>query len=335
MNKRVTMADVARTVGVSQQTVSRAINDKGEISAETKSLVLEAVKRLGYRPSGIARSLATQRTTTIGLVVPDIANPFFSGIARGIEEVAFANNYNLFLCNADEDIDRERSALDSLFSKQVDGLILCSSRLDQEELLERLAKFRYTVLFNKEVEGPHENLRTIAVDDTLGTQIALGHLFSRGHRRIAFVAGPERSWSSQLRLTSFRQAYADHGYELDEGLIRHCMPDIQAGFEMTSRLIESSYAFSALLAFNDLVAIGALQACMQLNRSVPEDLAVMGSDDIQMASYIKPALTTLHVPQRVLGETAMRMLMGMMSPGEGKVEKVYFKPKLVVRESAP
>ena len=163
MTDRITMADVARKAGVSQMTVSRVVNDKGDVSEATRQRVLEVIERLGYRPSGIARGLATQRTGTLGLVVPDVANPFFSDVARGVEHVAHAEGYNVFLCNTEEDPQRELDVLRSLEEKRVDGLVLCSSRLSEDELLGVVARHLSVVLVNRRLVG--ERVCSVLLDD--------------------------------------------------------------------------------------------------------------------------------------------------------------------------
>ena len=190
MSNRITIADVAREVGVSMMTVSRVINDKGDVSPVTRKRVLQAIEHLGYRPSGIARGLATQHTGTLGLVVPDIANPFFAEIARGVEHVAHAEHYNVFLCNTEEDQDRELAVLNSLAEKWVDGIVLCSSRLDNASLMHVIHSHPAVVLVNRRLGTEATGVSTVRVDDFTGGKIATEHLLSRNHRVIGFLTGP-------------------------------------------------------------------------------------------------------------------------------------------------
>jgi len=193
--QRVTMADVAREAGVSLMTVSRAINGKEGISHTTRERIQDIVERLGYRPSEIARSLVTDRTCTIGLVVIDNTNPFFSEFARGVEHEAYAQGYNVFLCNTDEDIEREQAILHSLEEKRVDGLILCSPRLDEAPLRSALKRHVAVVIFNRRLAEPR--LGTILVDDERGGRLVTEHLLSRGHRAVGYLSGPKRSFSGR------------------------------------------------------------------------------------------------------------------------------------------
>jgi LacI family transcriptional regulator len=334
-SRRTTMADVAREAGVSLQTVSRAINSKGEINEETKKAILEIADRMGFRPSGIARSLATHRTTTIGLVVIDITNPFFSGVARGVENVAYSHSYNIFLCNTDEDIDREKSALNSLLEKQVDGLILCSSRLKQADLVRCIEEFSYVILINRNLEKHIGGVATITTDNALGAEMAVNHLISRGHKKIALLAGPQRSWTGKNRLQGFQTGLRKHGLESDPKLILYCEPDTQCGFQTTSQLLKNRSDVTAILAYNDLVAVGALQACHHLKRAVPDEIAIIGFDDIPLASLVTPSLTTIRIPKQEIGESAMRTLITIMEDKTLTSPSITFKPELILRSSAP
>jgi LacI family transcriptional regulator len=329
------MADVAREAGVSLQTVSRAINNKGEINEETRKAILEISNRMGFRPSGVARSLATKRTTTIGLVVTDITNPFFSGIARGIEDVAYSHSYNIFLCNTGEDVAREETALDSLLEKQVDGLILCSSRLEQAILEKRIKEFRYVVLINRDLPRPISGVSTTTIDFALGAELAVSHFVSRGHKKIALLAGPQKSWSGRNRVLGYQAGLRKHGLPYDPEIIFHCDPDTQCGYQTTSQLLKDQTEVTAIIAYNDLVAVGALQACNDLNRTIPGDIAIIGFDDIPLASYVTPPLSTIRYPKQEIGSAAMRTLIDAMETGEMPSSTIIYRPELILRSSAP
>jgi LacI family transcriptional regulator len=334
--KRITMADVAREAGVSLQTVSRAINDKSEISVDTKQRVLEVVKQLGFRPSGIARSLATRRTTSVGLVVPDITNPFFSEIARGVEDVAHAHAYNVFLCNTDEDIQREKAVLDSLLEKQVDGLVLFSSRLDQKDLLERLGYFSFVVLVNREINKELDGVRIISIDDKTGAYQAVDYLHTIGRTKIGFVAGPERSESNRKRFEGYLAAHKKNKQQVDPQLTYRCdKPDTFSGEQAAKKLLEARPDINAFFAFNDLIAVGVLHACQKLGYRVPKDVAIIGCDDIPLASMVTPALSTLHIDKREVGTAAMQILMALIQEDHPIPVKTIFQSRLVLRQSTP
>ena len=337
MSKRVTIADVARTAGVSMMTVSRVVNESGPVSESTRQRVLLAVDELGYRPSGLARGLATQRTATIGLVVPDVANPFFAGVAKGVEQIAYAEDYNVFLGNTSEDPQRELAMLQSLEEKRVDGLILCSSRLRDDELREAFRWHSSVVLVNRRLE----DYGSVLIDDHAGAVALVEHLLAGGRERIGLLAGPPQSHSSQQRILGYRSALQDvdrqqdDDREQDAGWVQHCTPSVAGGLEAATTLLTVHPELDALFCYNDLVAVGALQAATNLGRVVPGDLAVTGFDDIPIAALVRPALTTCHVPMQDLGSEAMRLLLNQISGCTQGCDEVILKPQLVIRASAP
>jgi LacI family transcriptional regulator len=333
MPNRVTMADVAREAGVSSMTVSRVINNKGEVSPVTRQRVQEIIERLGYRPSGIARGLATQRTGTLGLVVPDVANPFFSDVARGVEHVAYAEGYNTFLCNTEEDPHRELAVLKSLEEKRVDGLVLCSSRLDDGELRAVVARHPTVVLVNRRLEG--DRVRSVLVDDETGGRLATQHLLQAGHRAVGFLAGPPVSHSGRQRAEGYRAALAAVGLPYNPAWVRHCYPVVEGGQEAARELLTAHSELTALVCYNDLVAVGALQACADLGRQVPGDVAVVGYDDIPLSALVTPPLTTCRVPRYELGVQAVRLLLDQIDGCPDECDEIVLRPELTVRASAP
>ncbi len=333
MSHRVTMADVAREAGVSLMTVSRVINDKNDVAPTTRQQVLDVIGRLGYRPSGIARGLATRRTGTLGLVVPDVANPFFADVARGVEQVAYAEGYNVFLCNTEEDPARELAVLESLEEKRVDGLVLCSSRLPEDELRAVVGRYPALVLVNRRLEG--DQGRSVLVDDQRGGRLATQLLLEAGHRAIGFLAGPAVSHSGRERARGYRAALADAGLDYQPAWVRHCAPVVEAGQGATRALLAEHPEISALFCYNDLVAVGALQACAELGCQVPADLAVVGYDDIPLAALVSPALTTCRVLRFELGAETVRLLLSQIDGRPDGCGEVLLQPELVVRASAP
>ena len=218
MSFRISIADVAREAGVSRQTVSRALNGKGEISDATLHRVQEVIDRLDYRPSSIARGLATRHTRTIGLVVPDIANPFFADIGRGADDAAHAAGYSLLLCNAVEDPDREAELLRTLEQRAVDGVVLCSSRLPEQTLADLVKRHDAVVLINRSLAG----CSNVCVDDARGAAILVEHLLGSGRRRIGLLAGSQISHSSRERARGYAEAMLaageDAGSDADKSL---------------------------------------------------------------------------------------------------------------------
>lgn len=333
MPQHVTMAEVAREAGVSLMTVSRVVNNKGEISDTTRQRVQEVIDRLGYRPSDIARGLVTDRTCTIGLVVPDNSNPYFSEVARGVEHVAYAEGYNVFLCNTEENEQREMAVLQSLEEKRVDGVVLCSSRLNDDNLNRALAHHGAVVMINRKIE--QNSLGMILVDDENGGFMTMQHLIQRGHHKIGIIAGPKKSYGGQQRDKGFRLALEMAGIPYHPEWKRHCGPVVDSGREAAYDLLSNYSELTAIACFNDLNAVGALQACVQLGIRVPDDIAIVGYDDIPLASLVTPALTTCRVPMYQLGQQAMRLLLAHISANSEDHENILVKPELIVRASAP
>lgn len=332
MSRRITMADVAREAGVSLMTVSRALNDKDGVSEVTRTRIQEVIDRMGYRPSSIARGLVTKRTGTIGLVVPDNSNPYFSEVARGVEHAAYAEDYNVFLCNTEEDAQREKAVLLSLAEKLVDGVIICSSRLDQDDLRVSLRYFSAQVLVNRTLEN--SSAAALLSDDENGMRTAVQHLLQRGHRAIGMLAGPERSFSRQLRLKGFLSALRDAGVAWNPGWIQNCAPMVDTSQEVAIDLLTRHPELTALVCFNDLVAMGAMKACVHLGRSVPESVAIIGFDDIPLASLVTPPLTTVHIPRYEMGRLAGEIVLAQINGEKSRSERVL-PIEFIVRGSAP
>jgi LacI family transcriptional regulator len=318
-------------------TVSRVINNKGDVNPETRQRVLEIIHELSYRPSAIARSLATQETRTIGLVIPDVSNPFFADITRGIENLAYAQGYHVFLCNIQEDPQRELAVIQSLEEKRVDGLILCSSRLEEDLLRELLERLPPTVLINRRLQALNgdDPYQSVILDDERGGWIATQHLLGRGHQRIGFLSGPPSAYSGQGRRKAYLAAMQAAGIPPDPGWIVHCLPSVDGGYEAACRLLADHPELTALFCYNDLVAVGALQACAELGRIVPDDLAVVGHDNIPLAALVSPTLTTCDVQRYDLGARAVEALIERMRECPVGCQQIILQPELVIRHSAP
>ncbi len=329
---KVTIADVAREAGVSSQTVSRVINNKGEISPATRALVTAVIERLNYRPSSIARSLATNRTRTIGLSVPDIANPFWPEIARGVEDMAWEQGYHVFLCNTTEAPQREAAILQLLEDKRVDGVIVAGARLPDDRLLALLSTHPAAVLVNRTL--PASNAGAVLIDAHDGAMQAINHLLKRGRRQIGFLAGPPISHNSRRHLSGYRAALAAAGQPVDDSRIVPCAPYLEDGWRAAREVLARHPGLDGLYCYNDLLALGALRACAELGRRVPDDIAVVGYDDILLASVVTPSLTTLGVSKYDVGVAAARMLFARIK-GEDAPRELIIKPTLVVRASAP
>jgi LacI family transcriptional regulator len=336
MPGRVTIADVAREAGVSLMTVSRALNNKDGVNAATRSRILEIVERLGYRPSGVARSLVQGRTGTIGLIVPDISNPYFSGIAHGVSNAASEANLSVLLCNTEERAEREIDFISVLEEKGVDGLIMAAPRQDTDCLVPLLARHQNVVIINRFFDMDGLSVAGYVVNnDREGGYCAARHLISRGHQAIGFLAGPANSYGSKRRLEGYRQAHNEAYLTLLDETVVHCPPSAAAGREAALNLFHAHPQLTALFCFNDMVAIGALQACRETGRHVPEDMAIVGYDDVPMALWVTPPLTTLRAPFENMGRLATTQLIQRMHNCTEGCDRVVLTPELIVRASAP
>ena len=332
MGRRATIADVARRAGVSRQTVSRAINDKGEITVETRERVLTAARELGYRPSSLARGLKTNRSGLIGLVVPDIANPFFAETARGASEAASSDGYTVLLCNTDEHPEREAAILRQLEVQRVEGIVLVSSRLSDAQLDQALSGWVPTVFVNRE-GAPRIGRGSVVTNERQAMEAAVDHLVGRGHRRIGFIGCTARSRSGRERQRGYEQARTRWELPWDPTWCSECAPNVDGGRDAALALLSAHPELTALLCYNDLVAVGAVQACRRLNLTVPDACAIVGWDDIPLARYLSPPLTTLDMPKAQSGAEAVSLLTRLVGDGELVAEPVYLDAELVVRQS--
>ncbi|WP_433021658.1 LacI family DNA-binding transcriptional regulator [Kribbella sp. CA-294648] len=297
-----TIRDVARLAGVSPSTVSRALSLPDVVNAATRARVQAAADQLGYAPNRAARGLITGRTGNIGLVVPDMANPFFPSVVKGVQARARMHDVAVFLADTDEDVASEVSLVNAL-AKQVDGMILCSPRSSDEEL-GAIAAESNVVLVNRLVEG----VPAVTFDNEGGMRQAIAHLVALGHRKIAWVGGPMSSWSGAHRNIGLFAAARDHGAELTD--VGHFAPTYEGGMAAADQAVATGA--TAVVAYNDLVAIGLLARLHARGISVPGDVSVVGIDDIAMAAMARPALTTVRLPKQKSGEIAVELLLAMI-----------------------
>ncbi|MCK6629969.1 MAG: LacI family transcriptional regulator [Anaerolineae bacterium] len=332
-NKRPTIADVAQAAGVSLMTVSRVMNNKPGVGEELRQQIQALADEMGYRPSQIARGLVTRQSTMVGLVVPTVSNQFFAAIVRGAEDMAYENGYTMVLMNTTDDLDREIAALDSLWQNEITAVILCSSRLSPDDLEASITRFPAAVLINRVLSTPRPHIATLNVNDTLGAQLAVEHFIRSGRQRIAILAGPVYSISGHRRLDGYRAGLAAANIQFDPLLLEHSEPNFEGGYTAAAALLARRPKVEAIFAYNDLVAIGAMQACQEHGKSIPADIAVIGFDDLPLATIVRPTLSTLHVDLNALGRTAMRMALELIdSPGD-TTAALQVDPELILRES--
>lgn len=322
------LSDIARAAGVSPMTVSRVLNGRGGAGPETSERIKQIAHELRYRPNALARGLKSDKSGIVGVIVPDIANPFFPEIIRGIENVALQHGYNLLLCNVVESPDREIDLMRILESQRVDGVIWCSARLPEKPLVKALQSFKAAVLVNRTVEP--QIAGSIMIDYRSGAADALKHLWNLGRRRIGVIAGPAASRGSMERLEGLRTVFADLGAEAVATV--YCTPDVNGGALASRELLEAHGQVDGLICYNDLNAVGALQTCEALGIRVPDDLGIIGFDGIPLAEFVRPKLSTLHVDKYSIGQLGMRMLLERI---EGKFvqHSIVVRPQLIARNS--
>lgn len=327
-----TLKDVAKLAGVAPSTVSGVLNGTTRVREKTRLRVMQAVKELNYRPNHVARSLRLQGTKTLGLVIPSITNPFYPAIARGVEDVANTYGYSVLLGNTDRTPKKEQKYIETLLDKQVDGLILADSQVSDALILEMAERPRIAiVMMNRGIES--SNVDEIWVDFRGAAIQMTEHLIEAGHRRIAFIAGPRNVWRSEERLRGYQEALTRHQIDLDKSLIIRGEFDHQSGYEAGEELLKQKDRFSAIFASNDLMAIGCMTALQDNGVSIPGDISVVGFDDIELAFFVRPKLSTVYQPNYEMGAAAVRMMMERIQGERNVKTRQELATRVVTRES--
>lgn len=326
----VTISDVAKLANVSTATVSRVLSNSGNVKKETTEKVLEAIQKLNYQPNILARQLRKLETKTILVVVPDITNTFFSKILRGIERVAIENDYEVLLGDTGNDVERERGYLDILRQKKADGMILLTARLESH-LLEEMAGEFPVVLACEYLEG--STIPTVSIDNISSARKATEYLINLGHRRIGFISGPLNVILSRDRLKGFRQAMAQHNIPIESFLVQEGDFSFESGYNMMMKFLAFDQPPTAVFAANDEMAIGAIKAIKSKGLNVPDDISVVGFDDIKFASIYEPALTTISQPMFEIGKKAMELLIKLINKDQLEKNQYILEDQLVIRET--
>jgi DNA-binding LacI/PurR family transcriptional regulator len=323
----VTIRDVAREAGVSISTVSRALAAPEQVAEPTRLHVQATAARMGYRPNRNARSLITGRSGSIGLVVPDLENPFFGSVCKGVQARARAAGYTVFVADTDEDPTVEAEIVRSLI-KQVDGVILCSPRTTDEEIAQ-LSTETPLVLANRQLDG----VPSIIFDNGGGVDVVLRHLVALGHRRIAYAGGPLKSWSNTQRNKAFLRFAADRS-DLELMELGNFPPFFSGGVQAADLAVASGA--TAVVAFNDIMALGLIDRLRQRGLSTPDDLSVTGFDNVAVSTYVRPNLTTVDMPRVQMGRMSVDALLDSVLERAGasgqRVQELA--GELVIRQSS-
>jgi LacI family transcriptional regulator len=307
---RVKLIDVAQAAGVHPGTASRALNSDtgGRVSAATTRRVVEAAKRLGYVPNSFARGLRTARSFLIGMIVPDVTNPLFPPMVRGAEQVLSQAGYTLVVTDTDNDAAAERRQIERLRARGTDGFIIATARWDDPMADELVDADVPAVLINRNIAS--HRLPYVGWDERTGVSMAVDHLAGLGHRQIVHLAGPQDTSTGRERASAFRSALRDHGLPVGREQVRGCPSYTeQAGVDATAQLLASGREFTAIVAGNDLIALGALEALTAAGLRCPDDVSVVGINDLPMVDKLTPPLTSVSLPLREMGALAARMLL--------------------------
>ena len=331
--KKVTMLDIAQKAGVSKATVSMVINKRDEsISNNTRDKVLKIAKDMNYIPNYFARSLSTKKTETIGIVLPDITNPFFSEIARAIEDVASNLGYNVFFCNSDNEIKKENKYVKLLVSKLVDGVIFISggnSSHNLEILVNNNVPF---VLVDRYVDK-FENFYGVYCLNKLGISEAVEYLVNKNKKKIAFVKGPHSVEISTQRLEGYIETMKKYRI-FNEELIFENDFTIKGGIETTKEILKQKEKVDSIIYSNDIMAFGGIKVLIKKGYKIPEDISVIGYDNIQMSQFMEPELTTVSQPIYEMGKRSCELLINVINGITLDQKQIYLKPNLIVRGTA-
>ncbi len=333
-DRPATLRDVAAAARVHPATASRALNPETRIlvSEDTARRVIDAAGRLGYRPNAVARSLRTRRSHTVGVLIPDLNNPLFPPIVRGLEDRLAAAGYVALLGNTDADPSRERTLFEQMRARHVDGFVLATATLRDQLLAEAATADVPLVLMNR--LAPEYGFPSVAADNEQGARMAVSHLARLGHSRIAHIAGPQEASTGVERLRGFRDGMATHGLKVDEDLVSYARKyTVEEGTRCCGDLLAAGGGFTAITAANDMLAVGCYAALDESARQCPEDISVIGFNDMPFIDRLRPPLTTVRFPHYQLGTEAAELLLERINGTQGPGKIHYLAPELVVRGS--
>ncbi|MBN1302047.1 MAG: LacI family DNA-binding transcriptional regulator [Melioribacteraceae bacterium] len=332
----ITLVDIAKKAGLSVSTVSRILNGqqrKYRISDKSANLVFKVAEELNYKPNALARGLRLKKTHTLGLVVPDISNPFFAFITRIIQLHAHNNGYSLIVCNTDENIESEVEQVNLLISKGVDGFIIMPVGTQSDHIEYLINNELPVVLLDRTLANVKAGM--VLVDNFKGSYDATQHLINKGHTAIAIVLGLRNTSTTNERLEGYKQALIDNGIEINEKYIVGNDFRIETGYIETKFLVNLEKPPTAIFATSDIITVGALKALAEENLKIPDDISLVAFDDTDFAPYLSAPLTVVKQPKELMGEIAVKLLIEEIQNGHDEFEKpkIILKPKLVIRNS--
>ena len=333
-DRPATLRDVAAVAGVHPATASRALNPETRflVSGETARRVTAAATKLGYHADPVARSLRTRRSHTVGVLIPDLNNPLFPPIVRGLEDKLAAAGYVALIGNTDADASRERMIFDQMRARRVDGFVLATATLHDQILADAAAAGLPVVLMNRLSQD--YDFPAVSVDNERGARLAVTHLAELGHTRIAHIAGPQEASTGVSRLRGFREGMAAHGLEVHENLVAYAgRYTVEEGTRCSRELLAVPGGFTAVAAANDMLAVGCYAALDEVGLQCPDDISVIGFNDMPFIDRLRPPLTTVRFPHYQLGTEAAQLLLERIGQRDAPVKILYLAPELVVRKS--
>jgi LacI family transcriptional regulator len=334
VNAPVTIRDVARLAEVHPGTVSRALNPhtRALVNDETAARVLAVAEQLGYRPNPLARALKTSRSFTVGVLIPDLTNPLFPPIVRGIDDRLAVDGYTPLLINTDSDPERERASIATMLGRQVDGLIAATARLDVEPLAEVTARGIPLVLVNRTLENG--SIAAVTVDDRKGSQLAVEHVVALGHTRVAYVGGPQNVSTGRRRYLGFMAAMerAHTAVPLERVAFAGAFTE-EAGATTSAEVLAADPTVTTIVTANDRLAIGCYDTLARHGLTCPADMSIVGFNDMPLSGRLHPPLTTVRVPQREIGFAAADLLLARIFGESESTDELLLDPTLVVRGS--
>jgi LacI family transcriptional regulator len=327
-----TIKDIAKKADVSYGTVSRALNNKYGVKKETRERILSIAVKMGYSPNAIARGLVKRATNTIGLIIPDILNPFYPGVARGIEDKALKNGYNVFFCNTNYDKKRVIQSLKLLAEKRVDGIIVASG-LDDADIPNNVTGGDIPIVhICRRYMEPDKSF--VVIDDERGGFLGTKHLIEQGYKKIGFIGVQSKAFYLDERFEGYKQAFKKFGLKLDDRYIFSSDFKRQTGYRLVRKMIANGDYPRAIFSENDILALGVIQGIRESGLSLPEDIAVVGFDDIPLASFPEVQMTTIRQPKHEMGEIAVSILLDQLSGRNTQPRKIILEPRLIVRRSS-
>ncbi|MCL1630641.1 catabolite control protein A [Sporolactobacillus sp. CPB3-1] len=327
-----TIYDVAREAGVSMATVSRVVNGNPNVKPTTRKKVSEAIKRLGYRPNAVARGLASKKTTTVGVIIPDISSVYFSELARGIEDIATMYKYNIILCDSDQNKEKEIHLIQTLLGKQVDGIVFMGGKIDQEHI-DEFKQANVSIVLAATVDEQHE-IPSVNIDYEQAVFEAISTLIKSGNRRIGFVSGPlEVPINRKYKMEGYKRALESHDISFDESLVIQGDYTYESGKEAAAQFLSQEITPTAVFVDSDEMAIGTIHEIQDKGLRVPEDIEVISSENTRLVQMVRPTLTSIAEPTYDIGAVAMRLLTKFMNNEKVESRTVILPHRIELRKS--